>query len=307
MDVSIIVCTYNRAKSLRETLQALCNLEIPSDLETEIIVVDNNSQDCTRLIVNEFSNRTPFIRYEFEGEQGLSNARNRGLRSSRGNLILFTDDDVLPEADWVIKTLNGMRKYDADACGGFIAPLFEAPPPHWLTPRFYGFLAIKNDRSDDYVIQHASDAPFGANMAFKREVFERVGEFDTSRGRKGKVLASGEDGEMFERILAAKMTGVFLGQSRVHHKVEAYRLTKRYFRRWRRQTSRNIAISRGLPGERRFFNIPYYLFGQLGRAALRALTAKLYLPAAEAFNCEIVLWHFVGTLEGLLSARRSNR
>ncbi|MDV7401319.1 hypothetical protein RZS08_58420, partial [Arthrospira platensis SPKY1] len=90
-------------------------------------------------------------------------------------------------------------------------------------------------------------------MAFRREVFDKVGLFDTSRGRKGKVLASGEDGEMFERILAAGLKAVFLGRSRVHHKVEAFRTQKAYFRRWRYQTSRNIAISRGVTGNRRLF------------------------------------------------------
>jgi hypothetical protein len=115
-----------------------------------------------------------------------------------------------------------------------------------------------------------------------------VGLFDTSRGRKGAVLASGEDGEMFERILAAGMKVVFLGGSRVHHKVESFRTTKLYFRRWRVQTSRNLAMSRGVPGTRRIGNVPLYLLPQTARAALRAVWGRLTLPGDEAFQREIV-------------------
>jgi glycosyltransferase involved in cell wall biosynthesis len=271
----------------------------------EVIVVDNNSADHTRQVVDEAACDWPLLRYAFEPAQGLSHARNHGIAAARGEVLLFTDDDVLPDPDWMETTLRGLETHHADACGGYIAPIWEAPPPPWLTERFYGFLAVRTDRSDDYPITQPGQAPYGANMAIRRHVFERVGPFDTNRGRKGKVLASGEDGEMFERILAAGLTAVFLGRSRVHHKVEAFRLQKRYFRRWRMQNSRNLAISKGVPGSRRVCNIPLYLFPQLVRAALRALSARVSAPRDEAFHREILLWHFFGTLQGLWQTWRT--
>jgi len=303
MDASIIVCTYNRAESLRETLNSLRSLKAFPICQWEVIVVDNNSKDRTREVVEEIQRDWPLLRYEFEPKQGLSHARNHGIGCARGEVVLFTDDDVLPESDWLETTLAGMEKHQADACGGYIAPIWETPPPAWLTERFYGFLAVRTDRSDDYPIESASQAPFGANMAIRKAVFDKVGLFDTNRGRKGKVLASGEDGEMFERILAAGFKAVFLGQSRVHHKVEAFRVTKRYFRRWRFQTSRNIAQSRGMEGDRRLFNIPLYVFPQLLRAILRMLWAHLTLPRDEAFNREIIVFHFLGLTQALYRAR----
>jgi len=303
MDASIIVCTYNRAESLRETLNSLRSLKASPICQWEVIVVDNNSKDRTREVVEEIQRDWPLLRYEFEPKQGLSHARNHGIGCARGEVVLFTDDDVLPESDWLETTLAGMEKHRADACGGYIAPIWETPPPAWLTERFYGFLAVRTDRSDDYPIESASQAPFGANMALRKAVFDKVGLFDTNRGRKGKVLASGEDGEMFERILAVGFKAVFLGQSRVHHKVEAFRVTKRYFRRWRFQTSRNIAQSRGMEGDRRLFNIPLYIFPQLLRAILRMLWAHLTLPRDEAFNREIIVFHFLGLMQGLYRAR----
>lgn len=303
MDASIVVCTYNRALSLRDTLAALRAQQAGPGCAWEVVVVDNNSSDGTRAEVERAQADWPGLRYEFEPLQGLSHARNHGIGCARGDVILFTDDDVLPEPNWLATTLDGMARFEADACGGYIAPIWETPPPRWLTERFYGFLAVRIDRNDDFVMTAADPTPFGANMAFRRDVFTRVGTFDTSRGRKGKVLASGEDGEMFERIRAAGLKAVFLGGSRVHHKVESFRLTKRYFRRWRYQTSRNMAQSLGMEGERRLLNIPFYVFGQLLRAVFRMVWSQVSAPRDEAFNREIVVFHFLGLMHGLYKAR----
>lgn len=307
MHASIIVCTYNRADSLRDTLAALKAQQVSPERSWEVIVVDNNSRDHTRQVVLELQKDWPLLRYEFEPAQGLSHARNHGIAAARGEVLLFTDDDVLPEPGWLEVTLSGLQRYGADACGGYIEPIWESPPPSWLSNRFYGFLAVRNERSDDYLIDKPELAPFGANMVVKKAVFERVGLFDTGRGRTGKSLASGEDGEMFERILAAGIKAVFLGQSRVHHKVEAFRCTKSYFRRWRYQTSRNLAISKGVPGDKRLFNIPLYMFPQLMRALGRALSARFTQPADESLYREIILAHFLGTMNGLFQARNQRQ
>ena len=303
MDASIIVCTYNRAESLNGTLAALAALKAQPDLQWEVLVVDNNSSDPTRQAVEAAQRDWPRLRYVFEPAQGLSHARNRGIAESTGEVILFTDDDVLPEPDWLETTLAGMAEYQADACGGYIAPIWETPPPTWLTERFHGFLAVRTERCDDYPITETSHTPFGANMAFRKAVFAQVGLFDTNRGRKGKVLASGEDGEMFERILAAGLKVMFLGKSRVHHKVESFRVTKQYFRRWRIQTSKNLAISRGVAGMRRVGNIPLYLVPQFLRAVMRAVVGYLTQPGDEAFNREMIVCHFIGTFLGLWGTR----
>ncbi|NMF87367.1 glycosyltransferase [Aromatoleum petrolei] len=303
LDTSVIVCTFNRAASLHDTLQALHGLRVSQSRQWEVVVVDNNSNDDTRRVVETMQRDWPLLRYEFEPLQGLSHARNRGIASARGDVLLFTDDDVLPEPDWLEATLDGLERHRVDACGGYVAPIWGAPPPPWLTERFHGFLAIRAERSDEYPITRAADAPFGANMAVRRSVFERVGGFDTGRGRKGAVLAAGEDGELFARILEAGFKVVFLGQSRVHHKVEAFRLTKRYFRRWRLHNSRNQALHLGMPGNRRLFNIPLYLFPQFLRALGRAVAGRFTAKSDEAFNREIVVCHFLGVFQGLWQAR----
>jgi len=306
MHASVVVCTYNRAESLRDTLRALRALQPAPDRAWEVLVVDNNSKDHTRAVVEDAQRDWPLLRYAFEGEQGLSHARNRGIASARGEVVLFTDDDVLPEPDWLETTLAGLETYGCDACGGYIAPIWESPPPSWLTERFYGFLAIRTDSTTDYPISDYSRAPYGANMAFRRTVFARVGPFDTSRGRKGHILAGGEDIEMFERLLGAGMKAQFLGRSRVHHKVESYRLRRMYFLRWRFQASQHIALQQGVSGVRRFMNVPLFMYKQLARAVGRSLYARVFCDGAEALHRDMLVCHFLGTMHGLWRRRRQS-
>jgi len=190
LDASVIVCTFNRADSLAQTLAALQAQTVPASLRWEVIVVDNNSRDRTRDLVERTTASWPLLRYEFEAAQGLSHARNRGVQCARGAVILFTDDDVLPEPDWIERVLSGLANHGADACGGYIAPIWEEPPPAWLTARFHGFLAVRMEGERSYEIDASSQTPYGANMAIRRDLFERVGMFDTARGRVGKILSS---------------------------------------------------------------------------------------------------------------------
>ena len=309
MDATVIVCTYNRAASLQQTLECLARQDVPESISWEVIVVDNNSSDNTKQVVNEarslFSG-VPLL-YKFEGNQGLSHARNHGIQKASGEVLLFTDDDVCPDSDWVNQLLEAMKHHKCDACGGYIAPMWEAKPPKWLTERLYGLLAVRIDETGPKVIMDSDELPYGANMAFRRTVFDQVGLFDTTRGRTGNILASGEDGEMFERILSAGLPVMYFPKARVKHRVEAFRMRRAYFRRWRFQNSRNIAHSRGVPGIRRFMGIPLYIFPQLLRAIMRAGVARIMLPADEAFQREIIVWHFLGLITGLFDTRKHRK
>lgn len=304
LHASVIVCTYNRAGSLARTLACLAKQDVPPTLRWEVVVVDNNSRDETRTVVQDAQRRWPILRYEFEAQQGLSHARNHGIEVAHGGILLFTDDDVCPEPDWVPRILDGMTQHGCDACGGYIAPEWEVQPPPWLTERFHGFLAVRATSTHTVRITSLADAPFGANMAFRCTVFKKYGRFDVTRGRKGNVLSSGEDGELFERLLSGGAMVMYFGDAKVRHRVEGFRVTKRYFRRWRYETSRNIALSRGFPGARRLWGIPLYFFPQLARAVINALKAQFTQPRDEAFYREIIVWHFLGVMSGLAQDHR---
>ena len=100
MNTTIIVCTYNRCKSLAKTLESIATLRVPGPVEWEVLVVDNNSTDQTRAVVEGFSCRYPSrFRYLFEPQQGKSCALNAGIQAARGEILAFTDDDVTVEPD----------------------------------------------------------------------------------------------------------------------------------------------------------------------------------------------------------------
>lgn len=299
LDASVVVCTYNRCQSLADTLRAVAALQVPAGFTWELIVVDNNSRDDTRATVEAFAQAHPVlnVRYAFEARQGLSNARNHGIALARGDYLVFTDDDVLPAADWLHLLVAGMRRHGCAAAGGRIDPLWQAPPPPWLTERFFGFLALRTDAEGPKPARAEEDMPFGASLAFERSVFDRIGGFDPQLGRKGNVLAGGEEIDVLMRIVHRGGQVMYFPAARVRHKVEAFRLTKRYFRRWRYQCSRNEAAA--LPaGGRRIAGVPLYLLPQLLRAAAKSLAMQLRGPADEAFRQEMIVWHFLGLIRG---------
>ncbi|MCQ9372921.1 glycosyltransferase [Methyloversatilis sp. XJ19-13] len=305
-DASVIVCTYNRCASLADTLAALAAQDVGTG-QWELLVVDNNSRDDTRSTVERFCEAHPTLdcRYLFQPAQGLSHARNLGITEARGALIVFTDDDVLPEKDWLRRAMALMHSHDCAAFGGYIAPIWEHAPPAWLTERFHGFIAIRMDTRGPFELGEADELPFGANMGFRREVFDQLGMFDTALGRKGNVLAGGEEWDLFRRVQASGGRIIYAPDIRVHHKVEAFRLRKSYFRRWRYQCSRNEALSAPLPDANLLFGVPRYLIMQLLRAAARTLSMTLSRPADEAFRQEMIIWHFMGVISGSRQMSRS--
>lgn len=305
VDASVVVCTDNRAKLLRKTRASFVAQKVRGDLQWELVVVDNNSRDEAAGVVRDLATSHPKVRCCFEFEPGRSHAHNHGMSVARGEVIPFTDDDVFPEPGWVPRTVDGMTATQCDACGGYVAPIWERPPPAWLPDRFRGLLAVRAGRTDTFAIGPGDELPFGADMAFRCSVTKRFGLFDPIRGRKGYVLASGEDGELFERIRSSGDRIMFFGDAWARYAVETSRLDKRHFRRWRYETSRNLAESRGFQGRRRIGGASLYLDPQLLRAGGRALVAALRDPADKAFRKELIVWHFLGAIAGLWRSRNA--
>ena len=299
INISVIICTYNRANSLADTLLCLTKQSYEA-VNWELIIVDNNSNDNTKEIISQYSKKLPNLTYKFEPQQGLSYARNLGINSAHGSIIVFTDDDVLPEIDWLEQIQNNMEKYNCDACGGYIAPKWEAPPPSWLTEIFYGFLAIKTDTNGPRQLSIDDELPFGANMAFRKLMFSKYGLFDTQKGRKGNILAGGEDIEMFERIIHANCSVYYFPSIKVTHKVETFRIKKNYFRRWRFQCSKNIAMTSSFESSRCIFGIPLYLINQTTKTIIKSFYYLITMPQDIAFRQEMIVWHFWGLIAGIL-------
>lgn len=234
IDITVILCTYNRCGSLAEALESVAAQTLPDRVKWEVIVVDNNSRDETRTVVEQYCQRFPSrFRYAFEGEQGLSRARNAGIRAARGQIIAFLDDDVIAEPDWLGRLTQSLHDDTWAGAGGRIAPPIGFQPPAWLP------LGGKYDLGGTLALFDLGDeaaelkrAPYGTNMAFRTSVFKRCGMFRTDLGRCGNALLSGEDTEFGNRLFAAGLRLRYEPAAIVHHPVSEERLKKRYFDSW---------------------------------------------------------------------------
>ncbi len=221
--ISIVICTYNRAGILADTLESFLTCEHES-IDYELLVVDNNSSDNTYEVVRDFSSRDPAIRYLLESKQGLSHARNYAIDCAKGKIIAFVDDDVFFSQTWLTEVKKSFSSPDVLCMGGHIIPVFENEEPEWLTKGIlpaYGSTCFGDNTK---VIQYP-EHPFGGNMAFRKEVFEKIGLFNPDLGRTGSNLLSNEESELFWRIHRAGLKVIYNPNAVIYHRIPKQRAT----------------------------------------------------------------------------------
>ena len=216
--VSVILCTADRAESLKGTLEAVAAIESPGDLPAELIVVDNGSSHTTAESIRSARLPNMEVRTVVEPERGLSRARNRGVAESRGSALLVIDDDVRPSRGWLAGMADPILSGRADAVAGAvaIAPHLDRP---WMTDRHRAWLAATSrlDFSDPRNL-------IGANMALAREVFDRVPLFDVELG--AGALGFGEESLLVAQLLDRGLRIVGAPEARVEHHFDASRLLR---------------------------------------------------------------------------------
>ena len=235
IDATVLICTFNRAGYLDRTLASLARTSAPG-LGWDVIVVDNNSSDDTRAVVQNWIPRFPVaLRYLFEPRQGKSNALNSGMREARAAVIAFTDDDVLVEPGWLESAVRPLLdRADIDYTGGPVRPIWSAPRPQWLDIKgnLGGVIAVKDHGPEPFIFETAQKTPLGVNMAVRRTLVERVGGFRPDLGRNGRSLLGQEQAEFFYRTRQAGARGLYVPEMVLDHVVADARLTRKYFRRW---------------------------------------------------------------------------
>ena len=249
--VSVLICTYNRARLLEQTLEALSGAATPADCDVDIVVIDNNSTDDTRAVIARAADQSRWpIHTAAEACQGKSFALNRGLTLARGDIVALTDDDVVPAEDWLVRMVNRFREPDTIFVFGKVLPRWEVPPPPELLTTvardIWGPLALI-DYGDEVVRYDAESfgvrrLPIGANLALRRDAIERVGGWRTDLGKVDNTLIAGEDHELCVRLFRAGLySGIYDPDVAVQHFVPASRLRRSYFRRWFFWHGRTIA------------------------------------------------------------------
>jgi glycosyltransferase involved in cell wall biosynthesis len=226
--VSIAICTYNNARKLETVLESLRGLRCPPTLKYEILVVDNNSSDGTKGVIERYQGIWgQRLRYIFEGTQGLSHARNRALREAAGDIISYIDDDVKVDSGWLSAVAAAFEEYSASVVGGKSYLIYPAQRPAWL-PEEYECLLSKLDYGDQVIVGLDKDL-FGLNFSVRKEVALQLGGFDTSLGRCRDSLGSGEESDLLDRIREAGGLAVYEPRAIVGHVVSGERVTVRWF------------------------------------------------------------------------------
>ncbi|BDI28890.1 hypothetical protein CCAX7_009410 [Capsulimonas corticalis] len=174
--VSILICTRNRAAQLAETLRALAAIDYDAPETTEILIVDNGSTDETASVINAYCNGSVETSHLMEARAGQTYARNRAITEARGDILLWTDDDVKPSKNWIQAMCAPIISGNADAVAGGILMA-----PHLRRSWMKGLHKIMLASTENF----PEEAPInliGANMAFHRRVLEKVPSFDTELG-----------------------------------------------------------------------------------------------------------------------------
>lgn len=239
--LSIVIATYNRATLLLDALKSVIRQSAPAQ-EWECVVVNNNSSDNTSECFAEFAGEHPEynLRIVDEPNQGLSYARNRGIRESVGEYIAIIDDDEHIADDFVaayIKLFDSVP--EAVAAGGPIVAEYPTGRPRWMS--CYTERPIANTMYFGEEVREfpKGRVPGGGNMALRRSAIRRYGVFDTSLGYSGESLIGGEECDLFERLQIADAKYYYVPTAVMYHIIPREKLTKEYFAK----LSYNVGVS----------------------------------------------------------------
>ena len=250
--ITLIICTYNREKYIGPLLESIAKNDYPTS-DYEIVLVDNNCTDNTRGVCEQFATTHPEIRlrYVVETEQGLSAARNKGIKEAKGAVLIYVEDDALVDTDYIRIYAEHFAAYpETMAAGGPIEPLYETEEPKWMSPYTKALLTAWMNYGDKVREYPNGRYPGGGNAAYRKVVFDHVGLFNTELGRKGSALLASEEKDIFDKMKALGMLVLYLPTPMLHHIIPQAKLEEDYFNRLtlqigRSERMRTCAISKG--------------------------------------------------------------
>jgi glycosyltransferase involved in cell wall biosynthesis len=222
--ISLIICKYNREKFLGKALQSLTSQTLPPE-QFEILIVNNNATDGTEQISKDFIETNPKlnVRYFVESNQGLSYARNRGMREAHGSIITYIDDDAEAEDDFLAQILTFLEAHpEVAGVGGKIIPKYEGTPPEWMNKYLYGFVT-KVDFGDHIFMYTGKNYPAGCNMTYRKKLLLEAGGFNKN------LKWRADDKYIFFAVQEIDNKIYHLPQAVVQHNIDDYRTTDENF------------------------------------------------------------------------------
>jgi glycosyltransferase involved in cell wall biosynthesis len=233
MHITITVVTYNGARTIGRTLNALCNLILPENMDFDVLVVDNCSTDDTPDIVESFRGKLP-LGCILENQQGVSHARNRAVAAATGDLIFCIDDDIIVDDTWMLAYSSAITEYpDASFYGGPVLPLFDQPPPGWIErnlDHLIGPYSLLPDDQSGPRLMAEGEGPYIGNVAFRKGAIQHYA-FSPRLGHVGDALLGGEDAALFSRMIQDGHVGVWTDGT-AKHIISRDMLRLAYVRSW---------------------------------------------------------------------------
>ncbi|NES96704.1 MAG: glycosyltransferase family 2 protein [Desertifilum sp. SIO1I2] len=237
MDFTVAIATYNGALRLPEVLDALLAQTGTARIQWEVLVVDNNSQDRTAQVVEEYIQRwrpDSGLRYLFEGRQGAAYARQCAVESAKSDLIGFLDDDNIPGTNWVAQAYRfGCDRPQVGAYGGRIHAKLDSPPPPYFD-QVRSYLTVYDRGKQPFQYQRNAKPrkiPPAPGIVIRKQTWQQVVPLPENllvRGRDEKTMLAGEDAEVMFRIQNTQWEVWHNPDMEVWHHIYPHRLEQAY-------------------------------------------------------------------------------
>jgi glycosyltransferase involved in cell wall biosynthesis len=276
MQLSVVVCTYNRAALLRRLLDSLANAYAPEGHATEVLVIANACSDDTYQLLRESEGwLMPAglrLHWAEEPTQGKSHALNRALDLLEGDAAIFIDDDHRVDANFLVNIAHGLRNHpEVNTLCGRIVPDWDGREPAWVHDegqyRIYPPpIPIFDAGSAPRFLDGAGFKPGGGNLIVRRSLLTELGHFSTELGPRGHDLGGGEDSEFLKRALDAGERLLYLPDILQYHYVDLERLQLQRLLRLSYERSRASARLQGP-----HVGVPGYLWRKLGEYLASAI------------------------------------
>lgn len=278
LDVSIIFATYKRGEILSRTLESFLSLKT-DDINYEIVVVDNACEITAKILVDSYGGKLP-IMYLQEPTPGKNSALIMGIKVSKGNILIFTDDDIVAHPDWLCEMVSGISRHsDCHLFGGKILPDYPTgyekltkniDLSHWFIPSAF---VIADWEQAEGVIQ--AGRIWGPNMAVKRVVFESGINFNPNIGPNGKNYVMGSETEFLQRASAAGYKAAYLPKAVVLHQIRKEQLNLDWLMGRAFRAGRGHAATKTDRTAIRLFGVPRYLFKKYLQLTAKYLLFRL--------------------------------
>ncbi|RLD63731.1 MAG: hypothetical protein DRJ01_02965 [Bacteroidetes bacterium] len=286
--VSVVICSYNREKFLPGALNSLINQTVDKD-KYEVIIVNNNSTDSTEKICKQFisENKELNVSYFVEKNQGLSFARNRGIKEAKGEIISFIDDDAIAREDYVENLIKTFKQYpEYGAIGGKVIPIFpDNKEPVWMSKYIQGVVS-KVDYGNK-IKDFSKKYPTGCNMAFRRELFEKFGGFNTD------LVYRGDDKYVFYKLKKNKVKILYAPNVYVNHNIDAYRIEPKFIDKISKSTGASEKLRlQTEPGYKSVYKLLEYFYKLSGAVVLYFMFLIKGQPQKGKY-CVKVMYHTI--------------